>query len=1163
MARKILIVDDTPDAIAFLPQWLQLAGYEPLVAATEQQVYAAAAEVRPDLILLDMTIAGVDGLDLCRRLTRDPATADIPVILLSPRSAAEAEAEASQGGAASSLTKPLDHRELQDQIKRVIWGGEPDNDDPRQLLEGMAFTALAVVPCQLAWLLTVDLDHCWLVSEAIAMERGVEAAQQFLLMAQGVQDELHFKLQADANPLADIVLARKVLINVPVMRFHDLPGGAALRDVFAHFRLKYVTLLPLVTAGQSVGAMVLATTHEPLPETRQAQQILRSLNSQAAMIVDNARLVTDLAYSDAQMRTEQAFRQMVLDTMGEGLVVVDDEAHITYVNNRLLLLTGYRREDLYGASVGLIFHPDSRARIVRALTDEHRSTLPFSQQLYTHNGQSVPVLLSRAIAFDPSEGRRTVMVVTDLSELQRNEEALSLQTKRLQVINRASTAIASARSLDDVVLTSLQSALEVVGGRSATLFLRDIMQPTELKAIGAVGPDPQYPVGTIVPLDDDLIGLVAQMQEPQLIIDAPHHAAASEEVGAVEPAQSLLLVPLITSERLVGVLQVVEKLDGRFDNQDLETLESLSGSVATAIEKQRLLEEAQRRLTELSTLLDASAAVSFNLDFEQILERITRRLSVAMKVERVLIGDWHKSANELDTVIEVVNAYWPPHEAPLRPIDSLPLTCSVMESGVMMLADDTRLDDTPAVVQELNPSGLLTVAGFPVVIGDDVVGVVTLHAERSDHGFTPDNAATIEDLIIEWQAEVEADNPAEWTALENVTNLCHRIQYTVDVRWCSVLKWDRNPDKIRLLCEMGRAIWLSKGHNSWDVTQYHALQQVLDTSRAATLHIDNLDDDPQEAAYLRQVGGRSCLLTPLVVRGAPGGVVRMVDCGPETRVFDREEQSLAQGIAHVIGQAMENAQLYAAQEQRASALEAAYNELHEADQLKEELLQNLSHELRTPLTHILGYLQLTLDDTFGSLTDEQRETLQLVTNKAQHLTDLVQDITAVQEAASHQLDFNVTQLERVVSLAVRTMTPKADAEGIRLLTDIPAQLPPVYADSERIREVFEELVENAIKFSPRARSIEIVLADNGGPMLNALVRDEGIGIPADEHEKVFRRFYQVDGSTARRFGGNGLGLAIVRQVVEAHNGRVWVESEPDKGSSFHLTLPKATTVMHP
>ena len=110
-------------------------------------------------------------------------------------------------------------------------------------------------------------------------------------------------------------------------------------------------------------------------------------------------------------------------------------------------------------------------------------------------------------------------------------------------------------------------------------------------------------------------------------------------------------------------------------------------------------------------------------------------------------------------------------------------------------------------------------------------------------------------------------------------------------------------------------------------------------------------------------------------------------------------------------------------------------------------------------------------------------------------------------------------------------------------------------DEDRLLQVFDNLLGNAIKFSPNGGQIVVAIED-AGDRLQVSISDQGIGIPKDQHERIFERFYQVDGSARRRFGGTGLGLAIVKRIVEAHEGQVWVESEPGRGSTFYFTVPK-------
>ncbi len=296
----------------------------------------------------------------------------------------------------------------------------------------------------------------------------------------------------------------------------------------------------------------------------------------------------------------------------------------------------------------------------------------------------------------------------------------------------------------------------------------------------------------------------------------------------------------------------------------------------------------------------------------------------------------------------------------------------------------------------------------------------------------------------------------------------------------------------------------------------------------------------------------SLLVVPLIVRNQAIGLLALDDT--KASAFG-DEVRLLTIVAAQAAVAIENAQLYESLQVSYHDLEGAYDALRELDRMKSELIQNVSHELRTPLTFIKGYLELLQDGDMGELNEEQKTALNIVAGKASLLSRLVDDIIALQYARE-RVQLRALSLAEVGHNALRTAHASADQARIALHDEIPEDLPPVLGDEQRLGQVLDNLLSNALKFSDPGGTVTMRMREEGG-FIRTEVEDQGIGIPADKLSHVFERFYQVDGSTTRRFGGTGLGLAIVKQIVETHEGQVGVRSKQNEGSCFYFTIPTA------
>jgi adenylate cyclase len=302
------------------------------------------------------------------------------------------------------------------------------------------------------------------------------------------------------------------------------------------------------------------------------------------------------------------------------------------------------------------------------------------------------------------------------------------------------------------------------------------------------------------------------------------------------------------------------------------------------------------------------------------------------------------------------------------------------------------------------------------------------------------------------------------------------------------------------------------------------------------------------------LGVEHSLVVPLVVQERAVGLIGCAFSGTNNPPGEREI-ALVTGIARQAAIAIENANLYQDIQLHATQLERAYQDLKGLDERKTQFIQNVSHELRTPLTIIKGYLEMLQQDEMGTLSDQQREALSIIAEKATSLDKLTLDIVAVQSIDATSLEpceFDLgVLLESVLSHA------ELNDSNLRLQLDLALDFPNVYADPNMIERVLIHLLENAIKFSPKGGTITVRARPAGAEMV-VEVEDQGIGIPQESVAHLFDRFYQVDGSTTRRFGGTGLGLSIIKQIIQAHGGDVGVRSTEGKGSTFFFTLPLAS-----
>jgi signal transduction histidine kinase len=281
----------------------------------------------------------------------------------------------------------------------------------------------------------------------------------------------------------------------------------------------------------------------------------------------------------------------------------------------------------------------------------------------------------------------------------------------------------------------------------------------------------------------------------------------------------------------------------------------------------------------------------------------------------------------------------------------------------------------------------------------------------------------------------------------------------------------------------------------------------------------------------------------------------------EMQVMTREQLELAsveqvRDLQNALRQA--NAQLEQRVAERTQELQAAYQRLTELDRLKGNFVNNISHELRTPLTKIKGFNLLLAAGDLGPLTEDQVQAVQTMGRGVAELERLVADLIQFATGARGEMVLRQapTPVGTILEECVIAASEKASRRVVQVSSTVAAGLPNVVADGERIRWVLNQLIDNAVKFTPHGGSVTVGAAVVGDSV-RVWVADTGQGIADEKLPELFEPFHQLDGSTTRRQGGTGLGLALVKMIIEGHRSTIAVESEPGKGSRFSFDL-KAT-----
>jgi PAS domain S-box-containing protein len=838
--------------------------------------------------------------------------------------------------------------------------------------------------------------------------------------------------------------------------------------------------------------------------------------------------------------SERRFRQLA-DNIDQVFWVYDlSEARVVYANPAYETTWGETRENLYKDEHAFfaILHPDDRERMIDVLRRQRAGARTEAEYRIRRADGTVRWIRDRGFPVRDERGKvfRIVGIAEDVTERKAAEKALREQTEAVETVNRVGQMLAGELDLHKLLQAVTDAATELTGAHFGSFFYNVLDDKGASYMLYTLSGVPREAFAHFpMPRATDLFGPTFRGEGTIRIDDVrsdPRYGKNSPYYGMPEghlPVTSYLAVPVISrSGEVVGGLFFGHPEAGVFTERAAHIIEGLAAQAAIAVDNARLFDSAKRERANAEAneryyrfLAEAIPQIIWTAHPDGFIDYYNQR--------------WYEYSGM--TLEETEGWGW---QAALHPDDaerSVEHWKHCVETGeVFDIEYRFRRASDGQYRWHLGRALPLRDADGQIVkwFGTSTDIDDRKHAEEQQRFLAEASAALVTSLDYEVTltslARLSVPRLADWCTVDVLTD-----DRTIE----RLAVAHQDPAKVELAWELNRLY-------PHDLYEMEGVSKVIRTGQPEIYPnipeelLALVSRDAGHLRILRELGLKSSMIIPLVAHDRVLGAITLM-AAESGRRFSAADLNFAGDLAQRAALAVDNARLY--------------REAQEVNRLKDEFLATLSHELRTPLTAVLGWTRLLGTGQLDEATHQRA--LETIERNAQSQVQLIDDILDVSRIIRGKLRLNVrpAELAPVIEAAVDSVRPAAEAKGIRLQVVLDPRAGPVSGDPDRLQQVVWNLLSNAIKFTPKDGRVQVLLA-RVQSHLELTVSDTGQGIEKKFLPYVFDRFRQADPSTTRTHGGLGLGLAIVRHLIELHGGTVTVESEgAGQGTTFKVSLP--------